>query len=149
MSPVEQVLARLALQKWAVDFRDLETLADLYTADCEQVLLRRGPEGTTEVNRARGREEILAPIVAGWERTAATWFPGASIHQVGTCVPVPLDDATIRCRSYATYLGLDESGSATLRGYLTYDDLWVDDGSSWRLARRESCAYGIRLATED
>ena len=37
MSPVEQVQAQLARQKWAVDTRDAELLAGLYTADSAPV----------------------------------------------------------------------------------------------------------------
>jgi hypothetical protein len=38
MSPLEQVQAQLARQKWAVDTRDAQALADLYTADSAQVI---------------------------------------------------------------------------------------------------------------
>ena len=72
MSPVEQVQAQLARQKWAVDTRDAEALNGLYTADSAQVIYQGGPDGRREVARSRGRDEIIAGITAGWERTAAT-----------------------------------------------------------------------------
>ena len=47
MSPVEQVQAQLARQKCAVDTRDAELLAGLYTADSAQVIYRGGPGATS------------------------------------------------------------------------------------------------------
>ena len=45
MSPVEQVLAQLGRQKWAVDTRDAAALKSLYTADSAQVIYQGGPDG--------------------------------------------------------------------------------------------------------
>ena len=90
MSPAEQVLAQLGRQKWAVDTRDAEALRALYTADSEQVVYRGGPEGRKELTRLRGRDEIIGAITAGWARTAATWYPGAMIHLIGSHVIDPL-----------------------------------------------------------
>jgi hypothetical protein len=142
MSPAEQVQAQLARQKWAVDTRDAELLTGLYTADCEQVIYRGGPEGRTEIARSRGRDQIISGITAGWERSAATWYPGSMIHQIGSCITEPATGGRIRCRSYASFLALDPAGSPVLKGYGTYDDLWVLDDGEWRLAFRESVMFG-------
>jgi hypothetical protein len=107
MSPVEQVLAQLGRQKWAVDTRDAAALKSLYTADSAQVIYQAGPDGRTEIARSRGRDEIIGAITAGWARTAATWYPGAMIHQIGSVVPDPAAGGRIRCRSYASFLALD------------------------------------------
>ena len=146
MSPVEQVHAQLARQKWAVDTRDAEALKDLYTADSVQVIYQGGPDGRREIARSRGRDEIIAGIIAGWERTAATWYPGAMIHQIGSVLTEPAGDDRIRCRSYASILALDAAGAAVLRGYLTYDDIWALDAEEWRLASRETVMYGYPLS---
>jgi SnoaL-like protein len=142
MSPAEQVQAQLARQKWAVDTRDAELLTGLYTADCEQVIYRGGPEGRTEIARSRGRHQIITGITAGWERSAATWYPGSMIHQIGSCVAEPAGEGRIRCRSYASFLALDSAGVPVLKGYGTYDDLWVLDEGEWRLAYRENVMFG-------
>jgi hypothetical protein len=141
-SPAEQVQAQLARQKWAVDTRDAELLADLYTADCEQVVYRGGPEGRTEIARSRGRDQIIGGITVGWARSAATWYYGSMLHQIGSCVTEPAADGRIRCRSYASFLALDPAGSPVLKGYGTYDDLWELDDGEWRLAFRETVMYG-------
>jgi len=146
MSPVEQVQAQLARQKWAVDLRDAEALRGLYTADSAQVIYQGGPDGRREIARSRGRDEIIAGIVAGWKRTADTWYPGAMLHQIGSVLAEPADDGRIRCRSYASILALDATGAAVLRGYLTYDDIWALDAGEWRLACRETIMYGYPLS---
>ena len=87
MSPVEQVLAQLGRQKWAVDTRDAAALTGLYTADSAQVIYQAGPDGRTEIARSRGRDEIIAGITAGWARTAAIWYPGAMSTRSAACVP--------------------------------------------------------------
>ena len=143
MSPVEQVLSQLSLQKWAVDTRDAELLRRLYTADCEQVTYRGGPQGRQEVARARGRDQVVGVVVASWERTAATWYPGSMIHQIGSCVTEPAGPGRIRCRSYASFLALDEADTAVLKGYGTYDDIWALDAGEWRLAYRETVTFGF------
>ena len=145
-SPVQQVQAQLARQKWAVDARDADALKGLYTADSAQVIYQGGPDGRREIARSHGRDEIIAGIIAGWERTAATWYPGAMIHQIGSVLTEPAGDARIRCRSYASILALDAAGAAVLRGYLTYDDIWALDAEEWRLASRETVMYGYPLS---
>jgi hypothetical protein len=142
MSPAEQVLAQLGRQKWAVDARDAGALRPLYTAGSEHVLYRGGPEGRTELARSRGREEIIAGITAGWARTAATWYPGATLHLIGSHVIEPLGGGRMRCRSYAAYLALDPAGTPCVRSYGAYDDIWVPDEGEWRLAYRETVMYG-------
>ena len=142
MSPAEQVLAQLGRQKWAVDARDADALRGLYTADSEQVIYHGGPDGRTEVSRLRGRDEIIANIIAGWARTAGTWYPGATIHLIGSHVIDPLDDGRLRCRSYAAHLGLDRAGVPLLNSYGAYDDIWALDDGQWRLAVRETVLYG-------
>ena len=146
MSPAEQVLAQLGRQKWAIDTRDAEALTGLYTADSAQVIYQGGPDGPKEIARSRGRDEIIAGITAGWQRTAATWYPGSLIHQIGSVLAEPADDGRIRCRSYASILALDPAGAAVLRGYLTYDDIWALDAGEWRLAYRETVMYGYPLS---
>ena len=146
MSPVERVRAQLARQKWAVDTRDAEALADLYTADSAQVIYQGGPDGRQEIARSRGRDEIIAGIIASWERTAATWYPGSLIHQIGSVLAEPAPDGRIRCRSYASILALDAAGTAVLKGYLTYDDIWALDAGEWRLAFRETVMFGYPLS---
>ena len=146
MSPYEQVKAQLARQKWAVDTRDAAALADLYTANSAQVIYQGGPDGRREVARSRGRDEIIAGIIAGWERTAATWYPGALIHQIGSVLAEPAGAGEIRCRSYASILALDPAGAAVLKGYLTYDDRWALDAGEWRLASRETVMFGYPLS---
>jgi hypothetical protein len=142
MSAVEEVLAQLGRQKWAIDSRDADALRALYTAGSAQLIYRGGPAGRTEIDRRRGREEIIDAIVAGWERSANTWYLGAMIHQIGSQVIEPLGEGRIRCRSYASFLGLDPSGAAALMGYGTYDDVWTLDDGEWRLAERETVLYG-------
>jgi hypothetical protein len=142
LSPAEQVLAQLGRQKWAVDARDADALRGLYTAGSEQVIYRGGPGGRTEVSRLHGRDEIIAGITAGWARSAETWYPGATIHLIGSHVIDPLADGRLRCRSYAAYLGLDPAGVPALKSYGAYDDVWVPDEGEWRLASREAVMYG-------
>ena len=142
MSPAEQVLAQLGRQKWAVDARDAEALHPLYTSDSEHVLYRGGPEGRTELARSRGRDAIIAGITAGWARTAAMWYPGATLHLIGSQVIEPLAGGRMRCRSYAAYLALDPAGTPGVRSYGAYDDIWVPDEGEWRLAYRETVMYG-------
>jgi SnoaL-like domain len=142
MSPVEHVQAQLARQKWAVDTRDAELLTSLYTAGSAQVIYQGGPGGRKEIARSHGRDEIIGGITAGWERTAATWYPGAMIHQIGSYVIEPAEEGRIRCRSYASFLALDPAGSPVLKGYATYDDIWALDEGEWRLAYRETVMYG-------
>ncbi len=142
MSPAEQVLAQLGRQKWAVDARDAEALRPLYTAGSEHVLYRGGPDGRAELARSRGRDEIIAGITAGWARTAATWYPGATLHLIGSHVIEPLDGGRMRCQSYAAYLALDSAGTPGVRSYGAYDDIWVPDEGEWRLAFRETVMYG-------
>jgi hypothetical protein len=144
MSPAEQVLAQLGRQKWAVDARDAEALRGIYTAGSEQVVYHGGAQGRTEVSRSRGRDEIIANITAGWDRTAATWYPGATIHLIGSHVIDPLDDGRLRCRSYAAYLGLDPAGVPVLKSYAAYDDIWAPDEGEWRLAARATVLHGQR-----
>lgn len=146
MSPLEQVQAQLARQKWAVDTRDAAALPALYTADSAQVIYQGGPDGRKEIARSHGRDEIIAGIVAGWERTAATWYPGSLLHQIGSVLAEPAAGGRIRCRSYASILALDAAGAAVLRGYLTYDDIWALDAGEWRLAYRETVMYGYPLS---
>jgi hypothetical protein len=142
LSPAEQVLAQLGRQKWAVDARDAEALRPLYTPDSEHVLYRGGPEGRTELARSRGRDEIIAGITAGWARTAATWYPGATLHLIGSHVVEPLGGGRLRCRSYAVYFALYPAGAPGVRSHLAYDDIWVPDEGEWRLASRETVMYG-------
>jgi len=142
MSPFEQVQAQLGRQKWAVDTRDAAALKGLYTADSAQVIYQGGPDGRREIARSRGRDEIIGAITAGWERTAATWYPGSMIHQIGSVVTEPAGDGRIRCRSYASFLALDTAGVPLLKGYATYDDSWALDEGEWRLAYRETVMYG-------
>ena len=142
MSPAEQVLAQLGRQKWAVDTRDAQVLSGLYTASSEQVIYRAGPDGRTEIARSHGRDEIIAGITAGWARSAGTWYPGATIHLIGSHVIDPLGDGRMRCRSYAAFLALDAAGTPGLKGYGAYDDVWVTDEGEWRLAYRETVMYG-------
>jgi SnoaL-like domain len=144
MSPAEQVLAQLGRQKWAVDARDADALRGLYTAASEQVIYRGGPQERTEIARLHGRDEIIDGITAGWARTAATWYPGATIHLIGSHVIDPLHDGRLRCRSYAAYFGLDPAGVPSLNGYGAYDDIWAPDEGEWRLAYRENVMYGYR-----
>jgi hypothetical protein len=146
MSPLEQVQAQLARQKWAVDTRDAAALPDLYTTDSAQVIYQGGQDGRREIARSHGRDEIIAGIVAGWERTAASWYPGSLIHQIGSVLPEPAADGRIRCRCYASILALDAAGTAVLRGYLSYDDIWALDAGEWRLAYRETVMYGYPLS---
>jgi hypothetical protein len=146
MSPVEQVRAQLARQKWAVDARDADVLKGLYTADSAQVIYQGGPDGRREIARSHGRDEIIAGITAGWERTAATWYPGSLIHQIGSVLAEPQDDGRIRCRSYASILALETAGTPVLRGYLSYDDIWALDAGEWRIAYRETVMYGYPLS---
>ena len=146
MSPVEQVHAQLARQKWAVDTRDAEALKGLYTADSAQVVYQGGPDGRREIARSRGRDALSAGITAGRERPAATWYPGAMIHQIGSVLAEPAGDGRIRCRCYASILALDAAGAAVLRGYLTYDDIWALDAGEWRLAYRETVMFGYPLS---
>jgi hypothetical protein len=141
-SPSELVLAQLGRQKWAVDSRDLDALVPLYTADSAQVIYQGGPDGRKEIARSNGRDAIIATITAGWARTAATWYPGAMLHQIGSHVIEPADGGRLRCRSYASILTLDAAGAALLKGYATYDDLWALDDGEWRLAYRETVLYG-------
>ena len=145
-SPVQQVQAQLARQKWAVDARDADALKGLYTADSAQVIYQGGPDGRREIARSHGRDEIIAGIVTGWERTAATWYPGQLIHQIGSVVAEPAGEREIRCRSYASMLALEEAGAPVLRGYSAYDDRWVLDEGEWRLAYRETVMYGYALS---
>jgi hypothetical protein len=145
-SPTEQVLSQLARQKWAVDTRDAVLLRAVYTADSEQVIYRGGPQGQEEFSRLRGRDEIVDHITAGWARSAATWYPGKMIHQIGSCLVEPAGERRIRCRSYASFLGLDEAGTPVLKGYGSYDDMFVLDGGRWLLARRENVIYGLALS---
>jgi len=142
MSPAEQVQAQLGRQKWAVDTRDAQALRGLYTADSAQVIYQGGPGGRKEIARSRGRDEIIGGITAGWERTAATWYPGAMIHQIGSVIAEPAGDGRIRCRSYASFLALDAAGAPVLKGYAAYDDIWALDEGEWRLAYRETVMYG-------
>ena len=142
MSPAAQVLSQLGRQKWAVDARDADALRRLYTPGSEQVICQGGPRGRTVINRLRGRDEIIASITAGWARTASTWYPGATIHLIGSHVIDPLDDGRLRCRSYAAYLGLDPAGVPVLKSYAAYDDIWALDVGEWRLAVRETVLYG-------
>jgi SnoaL-like protein len=142
MSPADQVLAQLGRQKWAVDARDAEALRPLYTADSEHVLYRGGPEGRIELARSHGRDEIIEGITAGWARTAGTWYPGATMHLIGSHVIEPLGGGRMRCRSYAAYLALDQAGTPGVRGYAAYDDIWLPDEGEWRLSGRETVMYG-------
>jgi hypothetical protein len=142
MSPAEQVLAQLGRQKWAVDTRDEQALRALYTADSEQVIFSGGPDGRKEIARSHGRDEIVAGITAGWQRTAATWYPGSLLHQIGSHVIEPAGDGRLRCRSYASFLAIDEAGTPVLKGYASYDDIWAPDAGEWRLAYRETVMYG-------
>jgi hypothetical protein len=142
LSPAEQVLAQLGRQKWAVDARDAGALRGLYTADSEQVIYRGGAHGRTELSRLHGRDEIIAGITAGWARSAQTWYPGATIHLIGSHVIDPLAGGRLRCRSYAVYLGLDPAASPALESYGAYDDIWAPDEGEWRLASREAVMYG-------
>ena len=142
MSPVEQVLAQLGRQKWAVDTRDAAALAGIYTADSAQVIYQAGPGGRTEIARSQGRDEIIGAITAGWARTAATWYPGSMIHQIDSVIPEPASGGRIRCRSYASFLALDPGGVPLLKGYGSYDDIWALDEGEWRLAYRETVMYG-------
>ena len=145
-SPVQQVQAQLARQKWAVDARDADALKGLYTADSAQVIYQGGPDGRREIARSHGRDEIIGGITAGWGRSAATWYPGAMIHQIGSVLTEPAGDDRIRCRSYASILALDAAGAAVLRGYLSYDDIWTLDAGEWRLAFRETVMFGYPLS---
>lgn len=142
LSATEQVLAQLGRQKWAIDERDADALRALYTADSRQVIYRGGPNGREEISRRAGREEIIGGILAGWERSADTWYPGQMLHQIGSHVIEPIEPGRIRCRSYASFLGLDATGAPTLMGYGAYDDIWALDGGQWRLAERETVMYG-------
>jgi hypothetical protein len=146
MSPCEQVQAQLARQKWAVDARDADALSGLYTAGSAQVIYRAGPDGRKEIARSQGRDEIIGGITAGWRRTAATWYPGAMIHQIGSVLAEPAGEGEIRCRSYASMLALDPAGAPVLKGYCTYDDRWVLDAGEWRLAYRETVMFGYPLS---
>ena len=145
VSPLEQVQAQLARQKWAVDTRDADALRGLYTAASAQVIYQGGPDGR-EIARSQGRDEIIAGIVAGWERTAETWYPGSMIHQIGSVLAEPAADGRIRCRSYASILALDPASVPVLKGYLAYDDIWALDAGEWRLAYRETVMYGYPLS---
>jgi hypothetical protein len=146
MSPLEQVRAQLGRQKWVVDTRDAEALKGFYTADSAQVIYQGGPGGRREIARSHGRDEIIGGITAGWGRSAATWYPGAMIHQIGSIVAEPAGDGEIRCRSYASMLALDGAGAPVLKGYSAYDDRWVLDEGEWRLAYRETVMYGYALS---
>jgi hypothetical protein len=146
VSPLEQVRAQLGRQKWAVDTRDADALTGLYTADSAQVIYRAGPDGRKEVARSRGRDAIIAGILKGWEATAATWYPGSMIHQIGSVVAEPAGEGEVRCRSYASILALDPSGAPVIKGYCTYDDRWVLDAGEWRLAYRETVMFGYPLS---
>ena len=48
------------------------------------MIYQGGPDGRKEIARSHGRDEIIGGITAGWERTAATWYPGAMIHLIGS-----------------------------------------------------------------
>ena len=106
------------------------------------MVYRGGPEGRTELARLHGRDEIIEGITAGWARTAGTWYPGATMHLIGSHVIEPLGGGRMRCRSYAAYLALDPAGPPGVRGYAAYDDIWVPDEGEWRLSVREAMMYG-------
>ena len=146
VTPFDAVRAQLGRQKWAVDTRDEAALHDIYLEDSELVINQGGPQGRSEVMRQRGRDQIIAFMVAGWARTADTWWPGSSIHHIGTQVLEPTGDGRIRCRSYAAYVHIVESGATELHGYGTYDDVWAPEDGTWRLASRNMCIYGRDLA---
>ena len=82
------------------------------------MIYQGGPDGRREIARSRGRDEIIGGIIAGWERTAATWYPGSMIHQIGSVLAEPAGDGRIRCRSYASILALDAAGAPVLQGLL-------------------------------
>ena len=102
MSPLEQVRAQLGRQKWVVDTRDAEALKGFYTADSAQVIYQGGPGGRREIARSHGRDEIIAGIIAGWERTAATWYPGSMIHHIGSVLAEPAGDGALTSSSSST-----------------------------------------------
>jgi SnoaL-like domain len=147
VTPFDAVRAQLSRQKWAVDTRDAAALPDIYASNCELVLNAGGPQGTTEVSRVRGREQIIAFMVAGWARTADSWWPGSMIHHIGTQILEPTGDGGIRCRSYATYVHVLETGATEMHGYGKYDDIWTPEDETWRLASRNMCVYGMNLTT--
>ena len=81
MSASEQVLAQLGRQKRAVDTRDAERPHGSLHGR-QRPGGRPGRAGRAQgANRLRGRDEIIGAITAGWERTAATRYPGALIHR--------------------------------------------------------------------
>lgn len=145
MTPFDVVRAQLGRQKWAVDTRDEAALYDIYAEDGELVLNTGGPHGTSEVSRVRGRDRIISFMVAGWARTAESWWPGSMVHHIGTQIIEPTDEGTIRCRSYATYVHI-ESGATEVHGYGKYDDIWKPEDATWRLASRNMCVYGLDLS---
>ena len=109
------------------------------------MVYRGGPEGRSELARLRGRDEIIARITAGWARTAATWYPGAMIHLIGSHV---IDrSAAGGCAAGPTPRSSRwTDGVRALKGYGAYDDIWVPDEGEWRLASRETVMYGSRAA---
>lgn len=73
VSPLEQVRAQLARQKWAVDTRDADALKPLYTADSGQVIYQGG--------RAAGRRS--PPVLKGYLAYDDRWVLDAGEWRLG------------------------------------------------------------------
>jgi hypothetical protein len=93
-----------------------ELLPQLTSIAYRELAIHGGGLQGREISLLRGREEIIGNITADWACSAATWYPGAMIHQIGSCLTGPAGGGRIRCRSYASILGLDEAGTRCSRG---------------------------------
>lgn len=145
MNPYDEVRAQLGRQKWAVDSRDADALSGIYTRDCTLILKEAGER---ELARQSGRDKIIGFIKQGWAANT-DWKPGSMIHHIGTELIEPAEGGMIRCRSYALYVHLVESGATEIHGYGKYHDLWSLEDGAWRLHLREVHLHGMKLPTRD
>ena len=106
------------------------------------MIYQGGPDGRKEIARSRGRDEIIGGITAGWERTAATWYPGAMIHQIGSVLAEPAGDGRIRCRSLRVVPGDGPGGRPGPEGLRDLRRHLGAGQGEWRLAYRETVMYG-------
>lgn len=124
-SGIENTLYKLA---WGTDRRDIEYIKEAYAADA--LWTREGTAGKEKLV-LEGRDAIVAHLTKTW---ASTPQPNSK-HAITNILIENESDSEAVVRSYKTVVRIDD-GVPVVASSGWYDDVFVNDGGTWRIKER-------------